>query len=557
MNNTNSKRILNSKPAQTEKVEQSYATFMGKVNLFTTWYNEKRSERVSEYLECIQKNIENQYIDKIYIMCDEGSEFNHIQHSKIVLLNNMMRATYRKMFEVINEITTSYDINIIANTDIYFDNTIKLIFNKINSNRVFCLTRWDIKENGQSLFHDRRDSQDAWIFLGKIRDGMQASFFLGKPGCDNRIAYEIMNAGYEVLNPSLSIILNHIHSSNIRNYSPSTNDRVPKPYVYLNPIKIDTISSNKKRVLHIGLNFEGQTSLTKALKTLGNYHSIDWRKELSIGISVSKFNDILLNVAKNINPDFIFMQIQTPDIILPSTVSKLAIIPILNWNGDINNHTPRWMLELAKYDNVHTGFTNGRDIDAFKKYGVKNVHYIQIGFEESIYNPDIKPNSLGNVVFTGSLYKKFPLANMRVELVEKLKNEFKNDFSVFGGGWNHFSTGSKSPKETAAIYRGSKFAISINNINAFRYTSDRLLNILATGTFCFAHYCDGLNLDFEHEKHLVYWNTVDELISLIKKYNKDHDELIKQIAYDGMTQVWGKHRWINRMFQITNEVLAW
>jgi len=46
--------------------------------------------------------------------------------------------------------------------------------------------------------------------------------------CDNRIAYEILQAGYHVINPSQTIRCIHYHMSEVRNYSPD--ERIPKPY---------------------------------------------------------------------------------------------------------------------------------------------------------------------------------------------------------------------------------------------------------------------------------------------------------------------------------------
>src|SRR5204862_5215377 len=48
-------------------------------------------------------------------------------------------------------------------------------------------------------------SQDVWAFEGPVKPVAFSDFALGKPGCDNRIAYELGQAGYEVLNPCLSI----------------------------------------------------------------------------------------------------------------------------------------------------------------------------------------------------------------------------------------------------------------------------------------------------------------------------------------------------------------
>jgi hypothetical protein len=42
---------------------------------------------------------------------------------------------------------------------------------------------------------------------------------LGWHGCDGRFGYEVLNSGYELYNPSLSIKTMHVHMSNKRNYN--------------------------------------------------------------------------------------------------------------------------------------------------------------------------------------------------------------------------------------------------------------------------------------------------------------------------------------------------
>ena len=60
---------------------------------------------------------------------------------------------------------------------------------------------------------------------------------MGIRGCDNRLAYEIKEAGYKILNPSKSIVTVHIHSSNKGNLNPNQ-ETIPEPYLTLQPIKL-------------------------------------------------------------------------------------------------------------------------------------------------------------------------------------------------------------------------------------------------------------------------------------------------------------------------------
>lgn len=187
------------------------------INVYANYFYEKNSTRRAELEECIIKNYNNPYIN-------------------YTLINSSKKMTYKEFFDVSNSLTRDNDINIICNLDIYFDDTINLAKN-IHNNEAYALSRYDLK-NGNLIHFNRSDSQDAWIFKGKIRN-MFCDFQHGMPGCDNRLAYEMQKAGYFVSNPSKSIKTIHIHNSNIRNYAPgSVIDTVPGPYLSIKPTHI-------------------------------------------------------------------------------------------------------------------------------------------------------------------------------------------------------------------------------------------------------------------------------------------------------------------------------
>jgi hypothetical protein len=53
--------------------------------------------------------------------------------------------------------------------------------------------------------------------------------------CDNKLAYELSQAGFEVLNPSRTIQTFHLHDVNIRTYIGENIYRIPPPYKLLPP----------------------------------------------------------------------------------------------------------------------------------------------------------------------------------------------------------------------------------------------------------------------------------------------------------------------------------
>ena len=101
---------------------------------------------------------------------------------------------------------------------------------------VLCLSRHDVCDDGALQFdsHVATLSQDVWAFKAPLPK-VDAKFLMGKPGCDNRIAYEFRRAGLRVNNPAYSIMAAHLHMSQKRNYTHGK-DTVPGPYALVVPV---------------------------------------------------------------------------------------------------------------------------------------------------------------------------------------------------------------------------------------------------------------------------------------------------------------------------------
>lgn len=200
------------------------------VNLYTSFYQDKSPIRQKELLYCLKQNINNPLIDNIYLIVE--NEVKLPLSDKLIVINQP-RPTYRNFFDLVNSTVTSpNDISIISNTDIYFDESLSKI--DLHDRQCLALSRWDKRKDGLRL-HNERYSQDTWIFKGKIRNVRFCDFYLGIPGCDNRIAYELNRAGYRLFNPATKIKTIHYHQSDLHNYNSET-PKVPKPYLYVNII---------------------------------------------------------------------------------------------------------------------------------------------------------------------------------------------------------------------------------------------------------------------------------------------------------------------------------
>ena len=187
------------------------------ITLFSTWYEDKDPERQQEIDYCLKMNQENEFIDEIVYF--DG------------------RPTYADFFRA-----TRDGINILANADIYFDETLELV-KSMGPKDAYALTRTEIRKGEFKSFDEVHTnaycqshwSQDVWIFNGKV-NGIWGEFHLGRRGCDNRIAWEIHKAGYNLSNPSLSIRAIHVHKNESRNYSIKT--PVSRPYKRVEPTKL-------------------------------------------------------------------------------------------------------------------------------------------------------------------------------------------------------------------------------------------------------------------------------------------------------------------------------
>lgn len=204
------------------------------INLFLNDFIVTDPKRKAEFDFCLTKNEENPFIDHIYFLKS---------NDEIDIYN---RPSYNDFFAEMRKYPN--DINIISNSDIYFDETIQLT-EKIKSREVYALTRWEKTErydqrtrkmvevimffNQKNPAHPPRSSQDVWIMRGGPRIE-NASFGLGINGCDNKIAWLLRAHGYKVRNPSYSIRCIHVHKEpTIR-----ANYTVPRPYLFIEPTSL-------------------------------------------------------------------------------------------------------------------------------------------------------------------------------------------------------------------------------------------------------------------------------------------------------------------------------
>jgi hypothetical protein len=216
-----------------------------KVNLFTTFYLDKNISRQNELDFCIEKNLKVNF-STIFVIVEKETEKDYLKSKfiddriKCIILNT--RPSFNDFFIAMSFEEYSQDINVLSNTDIFFTDLIPITYyfeNVPNSdNHCLALSRWDYYPDGSSVHFDQADSQDTWVFKGTPNVKVELKYTMGIAGCDNRLAHDISQSNYVVLNPSKSIKSYHYHVTNVRNYLDNTGvpkERVPSPYLLVNP----------------------------------------------------------------------------------------------------------------------------------------------------------------------------------------------------------------------------------------------------------------------------------------------------------------------------------
>jgi hypothetical protein len=185
-----------------------------KVNLFYNYYKSTEgADRQTEIDFCLQDNLKNKYITDFYIL-DETGEINETE--RIHPIKSNARLTYKDYLNLIASKTGPNDINIFMNTDCCLDSMTAALLHKIKHTEAWCLARWDITSISpfKSTPYLVDNSQDAWIIRGPPKDLIDGNYYLGVPGCDNRIMWELLKSGYVIKNPSLSLVMYHYHLYN-------------------------------------------------------------------------------------------------------------------------------------------------------------------------------------------------------------------------------------------------------------------------------------------------------------------------------------------------------
>jgi hypothetical protein len=199
---------------------QMKAYLSKKIYLFTQIPRNAPQERLEEYIFCLEKNLGNPLIDKIYLI---NSFLPITTSSKLLQINGHEDLAISSGLKIANNISQlaekgEYTVAIISNADIYFDDTLSFLQPTFKS-PIF-LSRYEktlyfgpLYIGNQCELESFIGSHDVFAFKLPFPPFLMEAvdFQLGTPGMEARMIYELDMLGLKVLNPCKSVQTWHVH----------------------------------------------------------------------------------------------------------------------------------------------------------------------------------------------------------------------------------------------------------------------------------------------------------------------------------------------------------
>ncbi len=262
-------------------------------------------------------------------------------------------------------------------------------------------------------------------------------------------------------------------------------------------------------------------------------------------------NETLVETALEFRPDLIF--IRKGESILGSSIKTLRdSLPayIIYYCGDFRLNPVSFIVDIGRY--ADCTIFNNEDEKVADRYQVAGVRHVgpwwDGGIDPEVFCPQDVPRAW-DLAFMGT---NVPLPHrgyqVRRQLLEAIV-ESNYSLHIFGGaeGWKYLHTNTHPFVYGPAFAKAcsqSRITLGVNGVNdMYLYASwQRTFKSMASGAFHLTHYVPGLETFFENRKHLVWFISIPEAMSLIAYY-LTHDEEREEIAMAGRQEVLAHFTW--------------
>ena len=225
----------------------------------------------------------------------------------------------------------------------------------------------------------------------------------------------------------------------------------------------------------------------------------------------------ILNKIKAFDPDIVF--IYSKDIPL-GVLKKIAggRVPIMMYYEDMRLEVPASLAQLGKQVDFFLA-TNKGLLAEYKKAGISNPIYFSGAcdrHDHRVRHP-VLPVWKSDIAFIGQARAD----ESRVVLIRKLAKQF--NVKVYGKNWQDFgikpTLKTVTPRRYGLVCGGAKIIIGADITDKVEgYWSNRLWLTLGCGGFFLTAYVRGMENFFENKRHLVWYHSETECLSLAEEY---------------------------------------
>jgi hypothetical protein len=247
----------------------------------------------------------------------------------------------------------------------------------------------------------------------------------------------------------------------------------------------------------------------------------------------------ILNKIKNFDPNIIFIYSKDIPLGVLQEIAGGAVKTILYYE-DMPMKVSSRLAQLGMLVDIFMVTNKGMLAD-YKKAGISHPIYF-IGacdrHDHRVRHP-VLPVWKSDIAFIGQARAK----ESRIALTRKLAERF--NVKVYGKNWRAFgikpTLKSVTPRSYALICRGAKIMLGADITDKVEgYWSNRLWLTLGCGGFFLTAYVRGMEKYFENEKHLVWYHSEADCLSLAEEYLAKPDKR-RRIARQGYHLVHEHH----------------
>ena len=247
-------------------------------------------------------------------------------------------------------------------------------------------------------------------------------------------------------------------------------------------------------------------------------------------------NTELQNISININPDVVWLgkcERLTEETII-SLRNKFKDAIFCSWAADVRDTPTTHDLAKCRHIDYFFGTFGGDYLRAHLTTNMRLVCSILAFTDSDFYKKyEITPEFESDVLWTGHRCSgDNSLRNQVIDYlsVDKYRSDHRRHVNVLGlNEWLGYPEYNK-------YMTGAKIGIGVNSFKRTKYSSDRLGNYLATGTFFLTEKIEGLAACFRDGVHVDSFSTVEEMNSKVNYY-LTHDDEREGIAREGQKLV--------------------